>query len=122
MPCFGDARFWTMTIESGRSRLPSGPRDGLFEVADALFAAIRSGYPTFSDVWTSGNPAAKLVNDFIDRLAARAALSDDEKQLICPTGLDRLIDLQKYPSPPWRLPPFPSMKSRCRTFFCPHQQ
>src|SRR5262252_2680353 len=49
-----------------------------------------------SDIWTSGKSSRKLVNDFIDQLAAKEALSDDEEELIA-HSLDRLFDLQKYP-------------------------
>jgi hypothetical protein len=72
------------------------PRDGSFEVADVAIRRDPEWIPSISDVWTSGKSSRKLVNDFIDRLAARAALSDDEEELIA-HSLDRLFDLHKYP-------------------------
>ena len=72
------------------------PRDGSFEVADAAIRRDPEWIPSISDVWTSGKSSRRLVNDFIDRLAAGAALSDDEEELIA-HSLDRLFDLQKYP-------------------------
>ena len=72
------------------------PRDGSFEVADAAIRRDPEWIPNISDVWTSGKSSRKLVNDFIDQLAAKAALSDDEEELIA-HSLDRLFDLQKYP-------------------------
>ena len=71
------------------------PRDASFEVADAAIRRDPGGY-NISDVWTSGRSSRKLVNDFIDQLAAKAELSDDEEELIA-HSLDRLFDLQKYP-------------------------
>jgi hypothetical protein len=72
------------------------PRDGTFEVADAAIRRDPEWIPHISDVWTSGKSSRKLVNDFIDRLAARAELTDDDEELIA-HSLDRLFDLQKYP-------------------------
>jgi hypothetical protein len=72
------------------------PRDGSFEVADAAIRRDPEWIPNISDVWTSGRSSRKLVNDFIDQLAAKAELSDDEEELIA-HSLDRLFDLQKYP-------------------------
>ena len=72
------------------------PRDGSFEVADAAIRRDPEWIPNISDVWTSGKSSRKLVNDFIDQLAAKAELSDDEEELIA-HSLDRLFDLQKYP-------------------------
>jgi hypothetical protein len=72
------------------------PRNGSFEVADAAIRRDPEWIPSISDVWTSGTSSRKLVNNFIDRLAARTALSDDEEEQLA-HNLDRLFDLQKYP-------------------------
>src|SRR5207249_5158981 len=72
------------------------PRDGSFEVADVAIGRDPEWIPNISDVWTSGKSSRKLVNDFIDQLAAKAELNDDEEELIA-HSLDRLFDLQKYP-------------------------
>jgi hypothetical protein len=65
-------------------------------VADAAIRRDPEWMPNISDVWTSRKPTYQLVHDFIDRLATKAAPSDNEKELIA-HSLDRLFDLQKYP-------------------------
>ena len=72
------------------------PRDGTFEVADAAIRRDPEFIPNISELWTSGKSSRKLVNDFIGNLQAKAALSDEEEEVIS-HNLDRLFDLQKYP-------------------------
>ena len=72
------------------------PRDGCFEVADAAIRRDPEWIPHISEFWASGKSSRKLVNDFIDQLAVKTELSDDEEEMIS-HNLDRLFDLQKYP-------------------------
>lgn len=72
------------------------PRDGKFDVADAAIRRDPEWIPNISELWTSNKSSRKLVNDFIDSLSAKTALTDEEEELIA-HNLDRLFDLQKYP-------------------------
>ncbi len=72
------------------------PRDGKFEVADAAIRRDPEWIPNISDFWVSGKSSRKLVNDFIEQLAAKSPLTEDEEEQIA-HSLDRLFDLQKYP-------------------------
>ena len=72
------------------------PRDGKFEVADAAIRRDPEWISNISELWCSKKSSRKLVNDFIERLSAKASLSDDEEEGIA-HNLDRLFDLQKYP-------------------------
>jgi hypothetical protein len=72
------------------------PRQGTFEVADAAIRRDPEWVPNISEFWASGKSSRKLVNDFIDQLAVKAELSDDDEERIA-HHLDRLFDLQKYP-------------------------
>ncbi|MCY4262489.1 MAG: DUF262 domain-containing protein, partial [Candidatus Dadabacteria bacterium] len=72
------------------------PRDGKFDVADAAIRRDAEWIPNISEMWASGKSSRKLINDFIDQLAARTELSEDDEELIA-HNLDRLLDLQKYP-------------------------
>ena len=84
-------------------------------MADAAIRRDPEWIPNISDVWTSGKSSRKLVNDFIDQLAAKAELSDDEEELIA-HSLDRLFDLQKYPFTALEIAPR-SMKNKWRDIF-----
>lgn len=72
------------------------PRDGRFDVADAAIRRDPEWIANVSDIWVSGSSSRKLVNNFIDQLSAKTALTGDEEELIA-LNLDRLFDLQKYP-------------------------
>ncbi len=72
------------------------PRDGKFDVADAAIRRDAEWISNISDIWTSGKSSRKLVNGFIDQLAAKTDLSEDDEEQIA-HNLDRLFDLQKYP-------------------------
>jgi len=72
------------------------PRDGKFEVADAAIRKDPEWIPNISSLWTSGKSSRKLVNDFIDQIAAKTPLTEDQEENIS-HNLDRLFDLQKYP-------------------------
>lgn len=72
------------------------PRDGKFDVADAAIRRDPEWIANISDLWASGKSSRRLVNDFIDQLAAKTELTEDEEELIA-HNLDRLFDLQKYP-------------------------
>ncbi|MBX7494261.1 DUF262 domain-containing protein [Qipengyuania sp. 6B39] len=72
------------------------PRDGKFEVADAAIRRDAEWIPNISELWSSGASSRKLVNSFIDKLAEKSELSDEEEEHIA-HNLDRLFDLQKYP-------------------------
>ncbi len=72
------------------------PRDGKFEVADAAIRRDPEWIANISDLWASRSSSRKLVNDFINKLSAKAPLNSEDEELIA-HNLDRLIDLQKYP-------------------------
>ena len=72
------------------------PRDGKFDVADAAVRRDPEWVANISMLWVSGKSSRKLINDFIDRLSANHALSDEDEEAIA-HNLDRLFDLQKYP-------------------------
>lgn len=72
------------------------PRDGTFEVADAAIRRNPEWIPNISELWTSGKSSRKLVNDFIDQLAAKSSLTEEDEEHIA-HNLDRLFDLHKYP-------------------------
>ncbi len=72
------------------------PRDGSFEVADAAIRRDPEWMANISEFWTSGKSSRKLVNDFIEQLSAKSALSEADEEHIS-HSLDRLFDLQKYP-------------------------
>lgn len=72
------------------------PRDGKFEVADAAIRRDPEWIANISELWSSRSSSRKLVNDFINKLSAKAPLNSEDEELIA-HNLDRLIDLQKYP-------------------------
>ena len=71
-------------------------RDGKFEVADAAIRKDPEWIANISSLWCSGKSSRKLVNDFIDQLAAKSPLTDEEEEATS-HNLDQLFDLQKYP-------------------------
>lgn len=72
------------------------PRDGKFEVADAAIRRDVEWMPNISDIWASKKSSRKIVNDFLDKLAQKEELSDEQEEAIA-HNLDRLFDLQKFP-------------------------
>lgn len=72
------------------------PRDGKFDVADAAIRKDPEWIPNISTLWSSGMSSRKMVNTFIDQLAAKNPLTDEEEERIS-HNLDRLFDLKKYP-------------------------
>ncbi len=72
------------------------PRDSKFEVADAAIRKDPEWISNISVLWSSGKSSRKLVNDFIDQLAAKSPLTDEQEEIIS-HNLDRLFDLLKYP-------------------------
>lgn len=72
------------------------PRDGKFEVADAAIRRDMEWMPNISDIWISKKSSRKIVNDFLDRLAQKEELSEEQEEAIA-HNLDRLFDLQKFP-------------------------
>lgn len=72
------------------------PRDGKFDVADAAIRRDLEWIANISDMWSSGKSSRRLVNDFINQLATKSELTEEEEELIA-HNLDRLFDLQKYP-------------------------
>lgn len=72
------------------------PRDGKFEVADAAIRRDMEWMPNISDIWASKKSSRKIVNDFLDRLAQKEELSEEQEEAIA-HNLDRLFDLQKFP-------------------------
>lgn len=86
-----DSDFRERTIE-----VAFRPRDGKFEVADAAIRRDPEWIPNISAIWASGKSSWKLVTDFIQQLAEKCPLSEEEKEQIS-RNLDRLFDLQKYP-------------------------
>jgi hypothetical protein len=72
------------------------PRDRVFEVADAAIRKDPEWIPNMSSLWASGKSSRRVVNEFIESLQQKAALSEEEEERIS-HNLDRLFDLQKYP-------------------------
>ncbi len=72
------------------------PRDGKFEVADVAIRRDVEWMPNISDIWASKKSSRKIVNDFLDRLAQKDELSEEQEEAIA-HNLDRLFDLQKFP-------------------------
>lgn len=72
------------------------PRDGKFEVADAPIRRDAEWIANISLLWSSGKSSRKLVNEFMEGLAAKTALTDEDEETIS-HNLDRLFDLLKYP-------------------------
>jgi hypothetical protein len=72
------------------------PRDGTFEVADAINRKDPEFLPNISELWTSNKPSRRLINEFVDRLRAKRDLTPEDEDAIS-HNLDRLFDLTKYP-------------------------
>jgi hypothetical protein len=72
------------------------PRDGRFEVADAAIRRDVEWIPNISELWASKKSSRRIVNDFLDRLAQKVELSEEQEEVIA-HNLDRLFDLQKFP-------------------------
>jgi hypothetical protein len=72
------------------------PRDGKFEVADAAIRRDVEWMPNISDIWASKMSSWKIINDFLNKLAQKEDLSEEQKEAIA-HNLDRLFDLQKFP-------------------------
>jgi hypothetical protein len=73
------------------------PKDGRFEVTDAVIVHDPEYIPNISDLW-SGNPSRnRFVRDFIQKLRQhRIVMADDEEDRLT-EAIDRLYDLQNYP-------------------------
>jgi len=74
------------------------PRDGKFEVADAAIRRDPEWIANISSIWASGKPSYQMVKGFLKQLETKGPLSEEDEELIS-HNLDRLFDLQKYPSP-----------------------
>lgn len=72
------------------------PKTCKFEVADAAIRRDPEWIANISEVWSSKKSSRKIVNDYIEQATKKAALTDDEEEVIA-NNLDRLFDLQKYP-------------------------
>lgn len=72
------------------------PRDGRFEVTDIAIRRDPEWIADISALWASAKPIRRLMNEFIERLAAKRELTVAEEDAIS-HNLDRLFDLQKYP-------------------------
>ena len=72
------------------------PREGKFDVADAAIRKDPEWISNISEIWASGKSNRKIVNNFIDQLAAKTPLSECDEERIA-HNFDRLFDLQKYP-------------------------
>ncbi len=72
------------------------PRDGAFEVGNALIRKDPEWISNISKLWASGKSSFHLVKGFLESLNAKTSLTKDEEDQIS-HNLDRLFDLQKYP-------------------------
>lgn len=72
------------------------PRDGRFDVTDIAIRRDPEWIPDISELWASGKPIRRVVNEFIERLQSKRELTDEDEDAIA-HNLDRLFDLQKYP-------------------------
>lgn len=72
------------------------PRTGKFEVADNSIRRDPEWIPDISMLWAEGQSTRRLVNGYIEKLAERGSLSDDEEEQIA-ENIERLINLKSYP-------------------------
>lgn len=72
------------------------PRDGRFEVLDAVIRKDPEWIPNISDLWTSGKSSYQMVKGFLAGLKNEDSLTDEEEEQLS-HNLDKLFDLQKYP-------------------------
>lgn len=72
------------------------PRTGKFEVADNSIRRDPEWIPNISILWAKGQASRRLVNGFIEQLAERTPLSEEEEEQIA-QSIERLINLKSYP-------------------------
>lgn len=72
------------------------PKTCRFDVADAAIRRDPEWIANISDLWSSGHSSRKIVNDYLEQVGKKAALSDEEEEEIA-HNLDSLFDLQRYP-------------------------
>ncbi|MCB1545170.1 MAG: DUF262 domain-containing protein [Methylobacteriaceae bacterium] len=72
------------------------PKTRRFDVADAAIRRDPEWISNISDLWASGRSSRKIVNDYLEQVSKKAALTDDEEEEIA-HNLDNLFDLQRYP-------------------------
>jgi hypothetical protein len=72
------------------------PRDSRFEVTDAAIRKDPEYIANVSDLWTSGKPVRRLINEFLKALGEKRPVSPEDEDAMS-HNIDRLFDLQKYP-------------------------
>ncbi|MCS6926058.1 MAG: DUF262 domain-containing protein [Candidatus Binatia bacterium] len=73
------------------------PRDGKFEVCDAVIRRDPEWLPDISELWASGKSSYQVIKGFLASLQkVKGPVSKEEEERIS-RNLDRLFDLQKYP-------------------------
>jgi len=72
------------------------PRDGRFDVTDAAIRKDPEYIANVSDLWASGKPVRRLINEFLTALGEKHRVSSEDEDAMS-HNIDRLFDLQKFP-------------------------
>ena len=84
------------TFKEQRIEIAFRPRDGAFDVTDAAKQKDPEYISNISELWMSGKPSRRLVNDFVEQLRAKREVTETDEDAIS-HNLDRLFDLTQYP-------------------------